>query len=102
MLAAPVAVLGGPAWMRFDPAAIEDDMRSIDDILADAQRSIAASFHEAFEAGRSHAATELKARMVAFFDGLAPSPEAPADDQPNGDSPSSEDHRHHDDHHHHD
>ena len=81
-------------------------MRSIDDILADAQKSVAASFHEAFEAGRSHAASELKARMVAFFDGLTSPPESAAHEEPHVDAPSSEEHHHdahrHDDPHRHD
>ena len=45
-------------------------MRNFDDILADAQKALAASLKEAFEAGRAHTASELKSRMAAFFDGL--------------------------------
>ncbi len=45
-------------------------MRNIEAIIADAQKAIGASLHEAFEAGKAHSASELKARMVAFFDGL--------------------------------
>jgi hypothetical protein len=45
-------------------------MHNIDAILAAAHKAMAASLHEAFEAGRAHTATELKARMAAFFDEL--------------------------------
>jgi hypothetical protein len=51
------------------------NMRNIDDILAAAQKkAMVASLHEAFEAGKAHTATELKARMVAFFEGLVLEP----------------------------
>ncbi|MGD0722903.1 MAG: hypothetical protein ABR970_17855 [Roseiarcus sp.] len=76
-------------------------MRSIDDILADAQNSVAASVHEAFEAGRRHAASELRARMVAYFDALAASPESAAHEGSHVEPPSSEEHRRHEDHPHH-
>jgi hypothetical protein len=65
------------------------DMRNIDDILVAAHKAMAASLHEAFEAGSAHTAGELKARMAAFFDGLpaeaearAASPSAPHVDEP--------------------
>jgi len=46
-------------------------MRNIDDIIVAAHTAMAASLHEAFEAGRAHTAHELKSRMAAFFEGLA-------------------------------
>ncbi|WP_158815816.1 hypothetical protein [Methylocapsa sp. S129] len=72
-------------------------MRNIDEILADAQKAMAASLHEAFEAGRAHTASELKTRMAAFFDGLV-SADAGAHAAPHPASPANEDH--HTDHHH--
>jgi hypothetical protein len=63
-------------------------MRTIEDIIADAQKATAASMREAFEAGRAHTAAELKTRMAAFFDGLVSGThhEAPVDHQQNGQS----------------
>jgi hypothetical protein len=75
-------------------------MHNIDAILAAAHKAMAASLHEAFEAGRAHTATELKARMAAFFDGLVA--EAGTHSAPHTDSPSSEASHHHEDHQHHD
>ena len=75
-------------------------MRTIDDIIAEAQKATAVTMREAFEAGRAHTAAELKTRMAAFFDGLVSGThhEAP------GDRPhDAQDHNHHDEHHdHHD
>ncbi len=45
-------------------------MRSIEDIITDTQKTTEALLREAFEAGRTHAASDLKSRMSAFFDGL--------------------------------
>jgi hypothetical protein len=81
------------------------NMRSIDDILSAAQKAMAASLHEAYEAGRAHTATELKARMAAFFDGLVAESEshaAHAETPPANDSHHHDDHQHHDNHQHHD
>jgi hypothetical protein len=80
-------------------------MRSIDDILSAAQKAMATSLHEAYEAGRAHTATELKARMAAFFDGLVAESEshaAHAETPPANDSHHHDDHQHHGDHQHHD
>ena len=74
--------------------SMEANMRNIDDIVADAQKTTATSLREAFEAGRAHTAAELKARMAAFFDGLVAEAETHA--QPHPDSPSSEHPHHHD------
>ena len=73
-------------------------MRTIDEIIADAQKATAASMREAFEAGRAHTAAELKTRMAAFFDGLVSGThhEAPADHQHN-----DQDHGHQGEHHDH-
>lgn len=74
-------------------------MRNIDDILAAAQKAMAASLHEAFEAGRAHAVTDLKTKLASFFEGLAGEAEAQAAAHapaPPPDSPSSEEHHHHD------
>ncbi|MGA2043680.1 MAG: hypothetical protein ABSG83_09935 [Roseiarcus sp.] len=73
-------------------------MRSIDDILAEAQKSVTASLREAFEAGRRHAASELKAGMLAYFDGLAGSPERAGHEGSHVEPPSSEEHHRHHDH----
>jgi hypothetical protein len=81
----------------------EADMRNIDDIIVAAHKAMAASLHEAFEAGRAHTANELKSRMAAFFEGLAAEAEthvgeaethaaAPAAPQP--DAPPSEEQHH--------
>jgi hypothetical protein len=75
---------------------IEVNMRNIDDILADAQKTLAASLQEAFEAGRAHTASELKTRMAAFFDGLVSVDVKHAENHPS--SPSSVEH-HSDGHH---
>jgi len=45
-------------------------MRSLDEIIADAQKAVAMSIREAFDAGRAHTATELKHRMAALFEDL--------------------------------
>jgi hypothetical protein len=49
----------------------EVGMRSIDDIIADAQKSLGHSLREAFDAGRDHVASELKRRMAGLFEELA-------------------------------
>jgi hypothetical protein len=86
----------------------EADMRNIDDIIVAAHKAMAASLHEAFEAGRAHTAHELKSRMAAFFEGLAAeaetnaaaaethaaAPDAPQPDAPQPDAPPSEEQRH--------
>ncbi|MGD1036299.1 MAG: hypothetical protein ABR878_03725 [Roseiarcus sp.] len=71
-------------------------MRNIDDILVSAHKAMAASLHEAFEAGRAHTASELKSRMAAFFDGLAAEAEtrAAAPSAPHPDAPPSEEQPH--------
>ena len=45
-------------------------MRTIDEIVAATLKTTEASLREAFEAGRAHTASALKARMAAFFEGL--------------------------------
>jgi hypothetical protein len=67
-------------------------MRSIDDIAAAANKALTSSLHEAFEAGRAHTASELKARMAAFFEGLVAEAETHAAPP---EAPPSEDHSHH-------
>ena len=57
-------------------------MRNIDDIIAAVHKATEASLREAFEAGRAHTASELKARMAAFFEGLASEAEAHGAAQP--------------------
>jgi hypothetical protein len=71
-------------------------MRSIDDILVGAHKAMAASLHEAFDAGRAHAVTELKAKMASFFEGLAAEAEGHVASHaaPHADSPSSEEPHH--------
>ena len=46
-------------------------MRNIEDIILDAQKTLGQSFREAFDAGRNHVASELKAKMAALFENLA-------------------------------
>jgi hypothetical protein len=73
-------------------------MRNIDDILVAAHKAMAASLHEAFEAGRAHTATELKSRIAAFFEGLVAEAEthATAHSPARSDSPAGEEQHHHD------
>src|SRR5208282_3109944 len=65
-----------------------ETMRNIDDIISMAQKAMAASLHEAFEAGRARTASELKSRMAAFFEGLV------AEAETNADAPASEEPHH--------
>ncbi|HYA73890.1 MAG TPA: hypothetical protein VEF36_12115 [Roseiarcus sp.] len=71
-------------------------MRNIDDIIVAAHKAMAASLHEAFEAGRAHTASELKSRMAAFFEGLVTEAEtrAAAPSAPQAETPSSEEQHH--------
>lgn len=48
----------------------EKHMAGIDDILANAQKVLAQSLQQAFDAGKAHTASELKRRMTAIFDEL--------------------------------
>jgi hypothetical protein len=48
----------------------EGQMRTIDEIVAATVKTTEAALREAFEAGRAHTASALKARMAAFFEGL--------------------------------
>jgi hypothetical protein len=48
----------------------EVEMRTIDEIVTATLKTTEASLREAFEAGRAHTASALKARMAAFFEGL--------------------------------
>ncbi len=68
-------------------------MRNIDDIIGTVNKTMAASLHEAFEAGRAHTASELKSRMAAFFEGLAAEAETHAAPQPDA-SPNEQQHHH--------
>ena len=45
-------------------------MHTIEEIIAEAQRAVAASLREAFDAGRHHQATEMREKFVAFFEGV--------------------------------
>lgn len=49
---------------------METGMRNFDEIVADAQKAVALSLREAFDAGRAHTAFELKRRMAVLFEGL--------------------------------
>jgi hypothetical protein len=69
----------------------EDEMRTIDEIVAATLKSTESALREAFEAGRAHTATALKAKMAAFFEGLISEAEG------NIAAPPSEG-SHHDDH----
>jgi hypothetical protein len=48
----------------------ETSMRSFEEIVAAAQKAVALSLQEAFDAGKAHTASELKRRMAAVFEGL--------------------------------
>jgi len=53
-------------------------MHTIEEIIAEAQRAVAASLREAFDAGRHHQTTEMREKFVAFFEGvIAPFSGAP-------------------------
>jgi hypothetical protein len=49
----------------------EVGMRTIEDIISEAQKTLGRSFQEAFDAGRDHVASELKRRMAVLFEDLA-------------------------------
>lgn len=49
---------------------VEVNWRTFDEIVADAQKAVARSLREAFDAGRAHTASELKRRMATLFEGL--------------------------------
>ena len=49
-------------------------MRNFDELVADAQKALALSLREAFDAGRAHTASELKHRMAALFEDLISGP----------------------------
>ena len=49
---------------------LEAQMRSLDDIIAGAQETVARALREAFDEGRAHTASELKSRMAALFEDL--------------------------------
>jgi len=51
-------------------------MRNFDELVADAQKALALSLREAFDAGRAHTASELKHRMAALFEDLISGPAA--------------------------
>ncbi len=83
-------------------------MRTIDEIIAESHKATEAALREAFEAGKAHATTDLKSKVVAFFETLGhtaethtepqPAPEQHWDnpehhgDHPSGDQPSNEHH----------
>lgn len=56
---------------------MEAHMRNFDELVADAQKALAHSLREAFDAGRAHTASELKHRMAALFEDLISGPVAP-------------------------
>jgi hypothetical protein len=73
-------------------------MRNIDEIIAAVNKATEASLREAFEAGRAHTASELKARMAAFFEGLASEAESHAAAPPHEEQHqehSGDGHQHH-------
>jgi hypothetical protein len=55
---------------------MEAHMRNFDELVADAQKALAVSLKEAFDAGRAHTASELKNRMAALFEDLISGPVA--------------------------
>ena len=84
---------------RVNPHEVE--MRTIDEIVSATLKTTESSLREAFEAGRAHTASALKARMAAFFEGLiseaegkvaAGHVEAPHNPEPHGEPPPSEPH----------
>lgn len=48
-------------------------MRTIENIISEAQKTLGQSFQEAFDVGRDHVASELKRRMAVLFENLAES-----------------------------
>jgi hypothetical protein len=75
-------------------------MRTIEELVAAAQKATAESLHEAFQAGRARAASDLKLKMASFFEGLiAEAGSQPASGPP---APSNGEHQpeHHPDGHH--
>jgi hypothetical protein len=81
----------------------EVEMRTIDEIVSATLKTTEASLREAFEAGRAHTASALKARMAAFFEGLISEAEgkvaavsghgeAPHSPEPHSEPPPSEPH----------
>jgi hypothetical protein len=79
-------------------------MRNIDDIIAETQKTTAASLREAYEAGRASIASELKSRMANFFEGLVSGDfgaHAAPNGQHHGDSADHSDQRHESSDHHH-
>jgi hypothetical protein len=78
-------------------------MRTIDEIVTATLKTTEASLREAFEAGRAHTASALKARMAAFFEGLISEAEGkvaavsghgepPHNPEPHSEPPPSEPH----------
>jgi len=65
-------------------------MRNIDDIFADAHKALGALLREAFEAGKAHTTSDLKAKMIAFVDGLTMSGEAAGHAEHVADSPTNQ------------
>ena len=70
----------------------ERSMRSIEEIVAAAQKAVATSLQEAFDAGKAHTASELKRRMAAVFEELI-SGDAEARAEP-GHAPASHEPQH--------
>jgi Protein of unknown function (DUF2934) len=52
-------------------------LHTLDEIVAGAQKAVALSLQQAFDAGRAQMASELKRGMVAIFQGLVSSDAAP-------------------------
>ena len=88
----------------------EVEMRTIDEIVTATLKTTEASLREAFEAGRAHTASALKARMAAFFEGLISEAEGkvaavsghgepPHNPEPHSEPPPSEPHHEPEGHH---
>jgi hypothetical protein len=73
----------------------ETSMRTVDEIVAETQKSVEHAIREAFNAGRDHTASELKRRMVALFEGLIGGEPAHAPAPDGGHGEHQEHHEHH-------
>ena len=69
-------------------------MRNFDELVADAQKALALSLREAFDAGRAHTASELKHRMAALFEDLISGPVAPHNSAPSTGHDGQDQHQH--------
>ena len=68
-------------------------MRSVDEIVTEAQKVLESSLREAFAAGQRQVASDLRSKVEALFEGLVEGGLAHSSDDPS--EPHSTDHNHH-------